>query len=112
MRMFLESGSIDTLSWILANDIVVYVSFSLMVITTSLAIYMLARILEWSSNKPLLGVMQNSAFSVLLVSVVAAVTMLLLLSVDFIRVFEKLGESILSIVEAADYVRVLDRWTI
>lgn len=106
MRMLLESGSIDTLSSILANDVSVYVSFSFMVVMTSFAIYMLARILEWSSNKPVPGVVRSSAFSVLLVSLVAAITMLLLLGVDFIRVFGKLGESILSIVKCSslDYL--------
>jgi len=107
MRMLLESGSIDTLPSIFANDISVYVSFSFMVIIASFAIYMLARILEWSSNKPLPRVVQCSAFSVLLVSLVAATAMLLLLGVDFIRLFGKLGASILSIVGAAGYVPVV-----
>lgn len=104
MRMLLGSCSIDTLPLILANDVSVYASFSFMLIITSFAIYMLARIFDWSSNKPLPRVVEGSAFSILLLSLVAAIAALLLVGVDVIPVFGKLGKSVLSIVEARDYV--------
>jgi len=75
-----------------------------MLIITSFAIYMLARILDWSSNKPLPGVVESSVFGVLLLSLVAMIAVLLLLGVDFIPVFGKLGKLVLSIVETRDYV--------
>jgi hypothetical protein len=107
MRMLLESSSIHAMSSTLADDIFVYVSFSLMVVITTFTIYALARILEWSSNKPLPRVLQSSAFSVLLVSLVAATAMLLLLGVDLIQVFGKLGGPIVSIVVAPDHAPVV-----
>ena len=98
MRVLLQSGSIDTLSSILVNDISVYVSFSFMVIITSFAIYTLARILEWSSGRPLARVVQSSAFSALFVALVAAIALLLLLGVDFVQLFGKFMQPILSMV--------------
>jgi len=98
MRVLLQSGSIDALSSLLANDISVYLSLSLMVIATSFAIYTLARILEWSSGRPLPRVVQSSAFSALFVTLVAAIAMLLLLGVDFVQLFGKFIQLILSIV--------------
>ena len=81
----MERSSINTMWSTLANDMSVYVSFRLMVIITSFTIYALARVLERSSNKPLPRVVQSSAFTVLLASLVAATRILLLLGVDFIQ---------------------------
>lgn len=88
----MEICSIDTLSFILPNDVSVYASFSFMLVIASFAIYMLAKILDWSSNKPLPRVVQSSTFSILLVSLVAAIAILLLVGVEFTLVFRKLGE--------------------
>jgi hypothetical protein len=87
MRMLLESSPSDAFSSILANDIFVYVSFGVMVAATCLVIYTLARILDWSSNKPLPRVVHSSAFNVLFVSSVIAIALLLLRGIDFIGSF-------------------------
>jgi hypothetical protein len=99
MRMLLENGSTDTFSSVMANDIPVYVSFSIMVVTTGLVYYALVRILDWSSYKPLPRVFQSSTFNVLLVSSVMVTAILLLLGIDLIRMFAMATEPIVWIVE-------------
>ena len=99
MRMLLEGSSIDTLSSTMANDISVYASFSIMVVTTGLVYYALVRILDWSSYKPLPRVFQSSTFNVLLVSSVMVTAILLLLGIDLIRMFAMATEPIVWIVE-------------
>jgi hypothetical protein len=66
MRTLMQSRSIHAMS-ILADDMFVYVSFSLMVVITTFTLYTLARILDWSSKKLLPRVFQSSAFNVLFV---------------------------------------------
>jgi hypothetical protein len=99
MRMLLEGASIDTLSSTMANDISVYASFSIMVVTTGLVYYALVRILDWSSNKPLPRVFQSSAFNFLFVGSLMAIAMLLLRGIDLIRMFAMATEPIAWIVE-------------
>jgi hypothetical protein len=94
MRMLLENGSTDTFSSIMANDIPVYVSFSIMVATTGLVYYLLARILDWSSYKPLPRIFQSSAFNVLFVGSIMAIAILLLRGIDLIGLFAKVGKSV------------------
>ena len=105
MRMLFESSSIDTLPSTMANEISVYMSLSIMVVTTGLAYYVLARILDWSSNKPLPRVIQSSAFNILFVSSVMAIAFLLLRGIDLIGLFARATEPIVWIVE--DYVPVV-----
>ena len=107
MRVFLEISSIDTASSILANGISAYVSLSLMIIMTTLTIYALVRILDWSSSKPLPSVVQTSAFNVLLVSLLTATAALLLVGVDVGQAFGRLGGPTLSILEAPDILPML-----
>jgi hypothetical protein len=83
----------------------VYVSFSLMVIMTTFTIYALARILDWSSNKPLPRVIQSSAFNILFVSSVMVIAFLLLRGIELIGLFARATEPIVWIVE--DYVPVV-----
>jgi len=94
MRVFLENSSIDTLRSTMANEISVYASLSIMLVTTGLAYYVLARILHWSSNKPLPRVFQSSAFNVLLVSSVMVTAILLLRGIDIIGLFATAGKSV------------------
>ena len=93
MRMLTQSSSIHAMS-ILADDIFVYVSFSLMVVMTTFTLYMLARILDWSSDKPLPRVFQSSAFNVLFVGSIMAIAILLLRGIDLIGLFAKVGKSV------------------
>jgi hypothetical protein len=93
MRMLFESSSIDTFPSTMTNDISVYASLSIMVVTTGLAYYVLARILHWPGNKPFPRVFQSSAFNILLVSSVM-VTAILLLGIDIIGVFAMAGKSV------------------
>ena len=93
MRMLMESSSIHAMS-ILADDIFVYVSFSLMIVITTFTLYMLARILDWSSDKPLPRVFQSSVFNVLLVGSVMVIAILLLRGIDLIGLFAKVGKSV------------------
>jgi hypothetical protein len=99
MRMLFESSSIDTFPSTMANDISVYTSLSIMIVTTGLAYYVLARILHWSGNKPFPRVFQSSAFNVLLVSSVMVTAILLLLGIDLIRIFAMATEPIAWIAE-------------
>jgi len=87
----MESCSIETASSIPANGIPTYVSLGLMIIITTFTIYALARILDWSRNKPFPTVVQSSTFNVLLVSLVGATAALLLIGVDFGEAFGRLG---------------------
>jgi hypothetical protein len=105
MRMILESNSSDIFPSSLANDIFVYISFSVMVATTCFVIYALAGILAWSSNKPLPRVIQGSAFNILFVSSVMAIAFLLLRGTDLIGLFAMAIEPIMWIVE--DYAPVV-----
>jgi hypothetical protein len=82
------------MSYTLADDMFVYVSFSLMVIMTTFTIYVLVRILDWSSSKPLPRVFQSLAFNVLLVSSVMVTAILLLLGIDIIGLFAMAGKSV------------------
>jgi len=107
MRVLLEISSIDTASSILANGISACVSLSLMIIMTTLTIYALIRILDWSSSKPLPSVVQTSAFNVLLVSLLTATAALLLVGVDVGQAFGRLGGPTLSILEAPDILPML-----
>jgi hypothetical protein len=99
MRMLFESSSIDIFPSTMANDISVYTSLSIMVVTTGLAYYVLARILHWSANKPFPRVFQSSAFNILLVSSVMVTAILLLLGIDLIRMFAMATGPIVWIVE-------------
>jgi hypothetical protein len=99
MRMLLENGSTDAFSSIMANDISLYASFSIMVVTTGLVYYALLRILNRSSNRPLPRVVQSSAFNFLLVSSLMAIAIILLRGIDLIRVFAIATEPIVWIVE-------------
>jgi hypothetical protein len=92
MRMLFESSSIDIFPSTMANDISVYTSLSIMVVTTGLAYYVLARILHWSGNKPFPRVFQSSAFNVLLVSSVMVTAILLLLGIDIVGLFAMAGK--------------------
>ena len=94
MRTLLENGSADTFSSIMANDIPVYVSLSIMVATTGLANYLLARSLDWSSYKPLPREFQSSTFNVLFVGSIMATAILLLLGIDLFGLFAKVGKSV------------------
>ena len=105
MRMLLESRPSDAFSSILANDILVYVSISVMVAATCLVIYALAGILDWSSNKSLPGVVQSSAFNILFVSSVMAIAFLLLRGIDLIGLFAMAIGPIVWVVE--DYALVV-----
>jgi len=107
MRVLLEISSIDAASSILANGISAYVSLASMIIMTTLTLYALVRILDWSSSKPLPSVVQTSAFNVLLVSLTAATAALLLVGGDFHQAFGRLGGPILSILEAPDILPML-----
>ena len=107
MRVLLEISSIDAASSILANGISAYVSLASMIIMTTLTLYALVRIFDWSSSKPLPSVVQTSAFNVLLVSLTAATAALLLVGVDFHQAFGRLGGPILSILEAPDILPML-----
>jgi hypothetical protein len=107
MRVLLEISSIDTVPSILANGISACVSLSLMIIMTTLTIYALVRILDWSSSKPLPSVVQTSAFNVLLVSLLTATAALLLVGVDAGEAFRRLGGPTLSILEAPDILPML-----
>jgi hypothetical protein len=99
MRMLFENSSIDTLPSTMANEVSVYTSLSIMIVTTGLAYYVLARILHWSGNKPLPRVFQSSAFNVLLVSSVMVTAILLLRGIDLIRMFAMATKPIAWIVE-------------
>jgi len=90
--MLFESSSIDTLPSTMANDISVYTSLSIMIVTTGLAYYVLARILHWSGNKPFPRVFQSSAFNVLLVSSVMVTAILLLLGIDIVGLSTMAGK--------------------
>ena len=107
MRMFLEGSSIDTMPSILANGISAYVSLALMIIMTTLTMYALVRILDWSSSKPLPSVLQTSAFNVLLASLSAATAALLLVGAYVGQAFGRLGGPILSILEAPNILPML-----
>ena len=107
MRVLLEISSIDTASSILTNGISACISLSLMIIMTTLTIYALIRILDWSSSKPLPSVVQTSAFNVLLVSLLTATAALLLVGVDVGQAFGRLGGPTLSILEAPDILPML-----
>jgi hypothetical protein len=107
MRVLLEISSFDTASSILANGISAYVSLALMIIMTTLTMYALVRILDWSSSKPLPSVLQTSAFNVLLASLSAATAALLLVGVDVGQAFGRLGGPTLSILEAPDILPML-----
>lgn len=103
--MLLESNSTDKFSSIMANDIPVYLSLSIMIATTGLVYYLLATVLDWSSSKPLPRVVQSSAFNFLFVSSVVAITILLLRGIDLIGLFSIATEPIVWIVH--DYVPVV-----
>ena len=107
MRVFLAGSSIDTMPSILANGISAYVSLAFMIIMTTLTMYALVRILDWSSSKPLPSVVQTSAFNVLLVSLLTATAALLLVGVDVGQAFGRLGGPTLSILEAPDILPML-----
>jgi len=105
MRTLLEGKLVDTFSSIMANDIPVYVSLSIMAVVTGLVYYLLARILDWSSNKPLPRVVQSSTFNFLFMSSVIAVTILLLRGIDLIALFSVATEPIVRILH--EYVPVV-----
>ena len=107
MRVLLEISSTGTVSSILANGISAYVSLAFMIIMTTLTLYALVRILDWSSSKPLPSVVQTSAFNILLVSLLTATAALLLVGVDVGQAFGRLGGPTLSILEAPDILPVL-----
>ena len=99
MRMLFESSSIDTFPSTMANEVSVYASLGIMIVTTGFAYYVLARIFHWSGNKPFPRVFQSSAFNVLLVSSGMVTAILLLLGIDLIRIFAMATEPIVWIVE-------------
>jgi hypothetical protein len=99
MRMLLENGPIDAFSSIMSNDISLYVSLSIMLVTSGLVYYALLRILDWSSNNPFPRVVQGSAFNFLFVSSLMTIAILLLRGIDLIRMFAMATEPIAWIVE-------------
>jgi hypothetical protein len=99
MRILFEGSATDAFSLIMANDISVYLSLSIMAVTTGLVYYLVGRILDWSGNKPLPRVVQSSAFKLLLVSSVMAITLLLLRGIDLIGLFLIATEPIVWIVD-------------
>jgi hypothetical protein len=82
MRILFEGSAADTFSSIMTNDITAYLSLSIMVVTTGLVYYLLARMLDWSSNRPLPRVVQSPAFNLLLVSSALAIAFLLFRGID------------------------------
>ena len=105
MRTLLESSSIDPFSSTMANDISVYASFIIMVVTTGLVYYALVRILDWSSKKPFPRVFQSSAFNFLFVSSLMAIAIILLRGIDLIGMFAMATEPIVWIAE--DYAPLI-----
>ncbi len=95
MTMLTQSSSIHAMS-ILADDMFAWVSFSLMVVITAFTLYTLARILDWSSEKPLPRVFQSSAFNVLFVGSAMVIAILLLRGIDLIGLFVKVGKPVVS----------------
>lgn len=85
------------------SGVSVYLTFVFMAVATFLLLYLLTRFLYWSRKKTLPGT-RNSAFNILLVSLITLIAMLSLVGIDPIGAFSSIMEGILSIPNDAGYV--------
>lgn len=65
------------------------------------ALYLVARLLDWSKDKPLPGA-YNRIFNIAIVSLAAAISMLVIVDVEMIVIFPAVKSDLLALVEEID----------
>jgi hypothetical protein len=67
------------------------------------ALYLVARLLDWSKDKPLPGA-YNRVFNIAIVSLTAAISMLVIVDVEMIVIFPEVTGGLLALIEEIDLV--------